>query len=111
MYSLVIFNNTRVVHARILFNRETGAQIEVFCIEPQHHLDYQQAFISKQNSTWKCMVGNAKKWKEDFLEKKVETPLGDVILKATKKATLRLKSVYRHFMSDDGYYTLIDNRH
>ena len=82
---LVVFNNTRVVHARLLFNRLTGAQIEIFCIEPLHHLDYQQAFVSKQTSTWKCMVGNAKKWKEDWLEKQVETPLGDVILKATKK--------------------------
>lgn len=83
--SLVVFNNTRVVHARLLFNRLTGAQIEIFCIEPLHHLDYQQAFVSKQSSTWKCMVGNAKKWKEEWLEKQVETPLGDVILKATKK--------------------------
>jgi S-adenosylmethionine:tRNA ribosyltransferase-isomerase len=83
--SLVVFNNTRVVHARLLFNRLTGAQIEIFCIEPLHHLDYQQAFISKQSSTWKCMVGNAKKWKEDWLEKQVETPFGDVTLKATKK--------------------------
>jgi S-adenosylmethionine:tRNA ribosyltransferase-isomerase len=84
--SLVVFNNTRVVHARLLFNRLTGAQIEIFCIEPLHHLDYQQAFISKQSSTWKCMVGNAKKWKEDWLEKQVETPLGEVILKAEKKS-------------------------
>lgn len=83
--SLVVFNNTRVVHARLLFNRLTGAQIEIFCIEPLHHLDYQQAFVSKQSSTWKCMVGNAKKWKEEWLEKQVETPLGDVILKATRK--------------------------
>lgn len=83
--SLVVFNNTRVVHARLLFNRLTGAQIEIFCIEPLHHLDYQQAFVSKQSSTWKCMVGNAKKWKEEWLEKQVETPLGDVMLKATKK--------------------------
>lgn len=83
--SLVVFNNTRVVHARLLFNRLTGAQIEIFCIEPLHHLDYQQAFVSKQSSTWKCMVGNAKKWKEEWLEKQVETPLGDVMLKATRK--------------------------
>ena len=83
--SLVVFNNTRVVHARLLFNRETGAQIEIFCIEPLHHFDYQQAFISKQNSTWKCMVGNAKRWKEDILEKQVETPNGKVCLKAVKK--------------------------
>lgn len=83
--SLVVFNNTRVVHARLLFNRLTGAQIEIFCIEPLHHLDYQQAFMSKQSSTWKCMVGNAKKWKEEWLEKRVETPLGEVVLKAEKK--------------------------
>lgn len=83
--SLVVFNNTRVVHARLLFNRLTGAQIEIFCIEPLHHLDYQQAFVSKQSSTWKCMVGNAKKWKEEWLEKRVETPLGEVVLKAEKK--------------------------
>ncbi len=82
--SLVVFNNTRVVHARLLFNRATGAQIEVFCIEPLHHLDYQIAFLSKQKSVWKCMVGNAKKWKEDVLEKLVETPTGNVVLKATK---------------------------
>lgn len=83
--SLVVFNNTWVVHARLLFNRLTGAQIEIFCIEPLHHLDYQQAFVSKQSSTWKCMVGNAKKWKEEWLEKRVETPLGEVVLKAEKK--------------------------
>jgi S-adenosylmethionine:tRNA ribosyltransferase-isomerase len=83
--SLVIFNNTRVVHARLLFNRQTGAQIEIFCIEPLHHLDYQQAFSNKQHSTWKCMVGNAKKWKEDVLEKYVETPVGNICLKASKK--------------------------
>ena len=82
--SLVVFNNTRVVHARLLFNRATGAQIEVFCIEPLHHLDYQIAFLSKQKSVWKCMVGNAKKWKEDVLEKLVETRIGNVVLKATK---------------------------
>ncbi|MFN3444973.1 MAG: S-adenosylmethionine:tRNA ribosyltransferase-isomerase [Bacteroidia bacterium] len=83
--SLVIFNNTRVVHARLLFNRQTGAQIEIFCIEPLHHLDYQQAFSNKEHSTWKCMVGNAKKWKEDVLEKQVETPVGNISLKASKK--------------------------
>jgi S-adenosylmethionine:tRNA ribosyltransferase-isomerase len=82
--SLLISNNTRVVHARILFSRLTGAQIEIFCIEPFHHLDYQLAFADKQESTWRCMVGNAKKWKEEFLEKEVDTPHGKVVLKATK---------------------------
>ncbi len=83
--SLVVFNNTKVIHARVLFQRETGAQIEVFCIEPLEHLDYQLAFASKGNCIWKCMVGNAKRWKEDVLQKIVQTPFGVVQLKAEKK--------------------------
>lgn len=79
--SLIVFNNTRVIHARLLFKRATGAQIEVFCIEPLDHLDYQLAFASKQTCTWKCMVGNAKRWKEgEVLTKEVETPHGTVQL-------------------------------
>jgi S-adenosylmethionine:tRNA ribosyltransferase-isomerase len=75
--SLIVFNNTRVIHARLLFKRTTGAQIEVFCIEPLDHLDYQLAFASKQTCTWKCMVGNAKRWKVgEELIKEVKTPTG-----------------------------------
>ncbi|MCU0423237.1 MAG: S-adenosylmethionine:tRNA ribosyltransferase-isomerase [Bacteroidia bacterium] len=82
--SLLVFNNTKVIHARLLFKRATGAVIEVFCIEPVDHLDYQLAFTSKHNCIWKCMVGNAKRWKEDILEKWVETPQGQVKLTAEK---------------------------
>jgi len=82
--SLLVFNNTKVIHARLLFNRITGAQIEVFCIEPLDHLDYQLAFASKKECTWKCMVGNAKRWKDDVLEKEIETPQGKIVLKAEK---------------------------
>ncbi|TAE85859.1 MAG: S-adenosylmethionine:tRNA ribosyltransferase-isomerase [Bacteroidetes bacterium] len=83
--SLVVFNNTKVIHARVLFQRETGAQIEVFCIEPLEYLDYQLAFASKGNCAWKCIIGNAKRWKEDVLQKFVNTPSGIVQLKAEKK--------------------------
>lgn len=86
--SLVVFNNTKVIHARMLFQRETGAQIEVFCIEPLEHLDYQLAFASKGSCIWKCMVGNAKRWKEDVLQKLVQTPFGTVQLKAEKKGKI-----------------------
>ncbi|MFN7312041.1 MAG: S-adenosylmethionine:tRNA ribosyltransferase-isomerase [Bacteroidota bacterium] len=82
--SILVFNNTKVIHARMLFNRTTGAQIEVFCIEPLDHLDYQLAYASKKGCTWKCMVGNAKRWKEDVLEKEIETPQGKIVLKAEK---------------------------
>ncbi|MES2780470.1 MAG: S-adenosylmethionine:tRNA ribosyltransferase-isomerase [Bacteroidota bacterium] len=83
--SLILFNNTKVIHARLLFQRETGAQIEVFCIEPADHLDYQLTFASKQSCSWKCMVGNAKRWKDgEVLRKIITTPSGDIELSVTK---------------------------
>jgi S-adenosylmethionine:tRNA ribosyltransferase-isomerase len=82
--SLLVFNNTRVIHARLLFNRATGAQIEVFCIEPLDHLDYQLAFTSRGASSWKCMIGNAKRWKVgEVLSKTIQTPHGKTILSVT----------------------------
>lgn len=84
-HSLIIFNNTRVIHARLLFKRATGAQVEVFCIEPLDHLDYQLAFASKRSCTWKCMVGNAKRWKDgEVLTKEIQTPEGLTLLAVTR---------------------------
>jgi S-adenosylmethionine:tRNA ribosyltransferase-isomerase len=84
-HSLLVFNNTKVIHARLFFQRETGAQIEVFCIEPLDHLDYQLAFLSKNKCLWKCMVGNAKRWKSgEVLIKTVETPMGITQLKVSQ---------------------------
>jgi S-adenosylmethionine:tRNA ribosyltransferase-isomerase len=80
--SLLVFNNTRVIHARILFERTTGAQIEVFCIEPLAPADYALVFTTTKSCTWKCMVGNAKRWKNDLLQKEVQTPTGKVKLDA-----------------------------
>lgn len=74
--SLLVFNNTKVIHARVLFKRKTGAQIEIFCIEPGDGFDYQLVFSSKNSCVWKCMVGNAKRWKNDVLTKQVETENG-----------------------------------
>lgn len=66
---LLVFNNTRVVRARILFQKETGASIEVFCIEPLLPADYERSFNSKGEVIWKCIVGNLKKWKRGKLTK------------------------------------------
>ncbi len=85
--TLMVFNNTRVIHARLLFKRATGAQIEVFCIEPLEHLDYQLAFASKGTCSWKCMVGNAKRWKAgEVLSKTIQTPHGETVLSVTTDA-------------------------
>jgi S-adenosylmethionine:tRNA ribosyltransferase-isomerase len=61
-------NNTRVIHARLIFRRPTGAFIEIFCLTPVDPMDYQRSFASENSCTWKCMVGNLKKWKDDSLQ-------------------------------------------
>jgi len=72
--SLLIYNNTRVIQARLEFHKQTGARIEVFCLEPIAPHDYQLSLGSTTDCTWKCMVGNAKKWKgEEGLELRVES--------------------------------------
>lgn len=69
--SLLISNETRVVHARLLFRKLSGSQIEVFCLEPVEPTnDIQLAFQQKQNCTWKCLVGNARRWKSGPLQLK-----------------------------------------
>ena len=61
--SWLVFNNTRVIQARLQFKKATGARIEIFCLEPADPVDYQQSFESGKSCTWICLVGNAKKWK------------------------------------------------
>ena len=60
---LLIYNNTRVIQARLEFHKQSGARIEVFCLEPLEPRDYQLSLGSTKGCVWKCMVGNAKKWK------------------------------------------------
>jgi len=65
--ALMVFNDTKVVPARLHFQRETGAIIEVFCLEPVQPVEYNTAFTATASCSWKCVIGNAKKWKEDTL--------------------------------------------
>ena len=66
-HSLLVYNNTRVIQARIVFHKPSGARIEVFCLEPLDPRDYQLSLGSMSGCTWKCMVGNLKKWKQGVL--------------------------------------------
>jgi S-adenosylmethionine:tRNA ribosyltransferase-isomerase len=66
--ALLVFNNTKVIQARMIFQKETGAQIEIFCLEPKEPADYAQSFIQNRSCTWLCLIGNAKRWKEGKLE-------------------------------------------
>ena len=84
--SLLIYNNTRVIQARLEFHKATGARIEIFCLEPIAPHDYQLSLGSTTGCTWKCMVGNVKKWHDESLELRVES-LG-VTLRAYKEQTM-----------------------
>lgn len=65
--SLMVFNDTKVVPARLHFAKPTGANIEIFCLEPVKPVEYNTAFAATDSTTWKCVIGNAKKWKGDVL--------------------------------------------
>ena len=81
---LLIYNNTRVIQARLEFYKSTGARIEVFCLEPLQPHDYQLSLGSTSGCTWKCMVGNVKKWHDEAIELKA----GNFILRAYKEQVL-----------------------
>ena len=66
--SLMFVNNTKVIHARLLFRRATGASVEIFCLSPYDPANYQLAFSTVGSCIWKCLAGNLKKWKNDILE-------------------------------------------
>ena len=65
--SIMVFNDTKVVPARLYFKRETGAVIEIFCLEPVAPPEYNTIFASRETCRWKCVIGNAKRWKNDTL--------------------------------------------
>jgi S-adenosylmethionine:tRNA ribosyltransferase-isomerase len=68
--SLLVFNNTRVIRARLLFQKKSGAQIEIFCLEPISPPDYEASFASQFPVEWKCIIGNLKKWKTGIVTMK-----------------------------------------
>ena len=69
---LLVFNNAEVIQARLAFNKETGAKIEIFCLEPYSPADYNLSFQTTNRCEWKCMIGNLKKWKTESLRKQLE---------------------------------------
>lgn len=73
--SIMVFNDTKVVPARLHFQRETGAHIEIFCLEPVRPEEYVTMFEQTEKCRWKCIVGNLKRWKNDTLS--LYNPLND----------------------------------
>lgn len=82
--SLLIFNNTKVIAARMFFYKDSGAKIEIFLTEPiEPSSDFQLVLKAKNACTWKCMIGNAKKWKTDDLSMTIEIDRKDLVVKAS----------------------------
>jgi S-adenosylmethionine:tRNA ribosyltransferase-isomerase len=66
--SILVFNETKVVNARLLFKKDTGAEIEIFCLEPAQNIPAVLSLTTKSSVVWNCYVGNAKRWKEETLQ-------------------------------------------
>ncbi len=99
--SLMVFNNTRVIQARLHFQKETGSRIEVFCLEPSQPIDYQQNFASKEGCTWICMIGNLKRWKQGVLSRQIKVGDKRVTFSAERGPEHHGGSHYVHFRWDD----------
>ena len=83
-HSLLVYNNTRVIQARLVFHKPSGARIEIFCLEPLAPHDYQLSLSSTEGCTWKCMIGNAKKFRDTSIDLPLQVAGGVVVLRATK---------------------------
>ena len=82
--STLIYNNTRVINARLRFRKETGSTIEIFCLEPVLPRDYEQIFQTTGHCVWQCLVGNSKRWKQGALTQTVNIEGTEVTLAATR---------------------------
>ena len=95
--AMLVFNNTRVVRARIVMHKASGARIEVFCLEPHRPADYERAFQQRGESEWSCIVGNLKKWKEgevgiDFSYRgECHTLRAEIVERGTREHIVRLR--------------------
>ena len=65
--AIMVFNDTKVVPARLHFRRQSGAHIEIFCLQPVLPVEYNTAFASTESCQWQCVIGNSKRWKDDLL--------------------------------------------
>jgi S-adenosylmethionine:tRNA ribosyltransferase-isomerase len=92
--SLLVFNNTRVINARILFQKNTGGIVEIFCLEPGGDIqEYSTVMSQAGSSTWKCMIGGASKWKEGALAKQLKIQDAEVTLEV--KLVEKLADAYK----------------
>ncbi len=104
---LMIFNNTKVIQARMHFHKDTGALIEVFCLEPIAPADYVLSFQQTQHCAWLCLIGNLKKWKEGTLHRTL-TVKGKPLTLSAQKGECRGTSHWVDFSWDNPSITFAD---
>ena len=100
--ALMIFNNTKVIQARLHFRKETGALIEVFLMEPAEPTDYELMFQTTGHCSWLCMIGNLKKWKERSLKRDFEIKGHKLMLSATMRRGDALGSEAQEMVAKGG---------
>ncbi|MDY3968036.1 MAG: S-adenosylmethionine:tRNA ribosyltransferase-isomerase [Prevotella sp.] len=98
--ALMVFNNTKVIQARLHFRKSTGALIEVFLLEPYVPVDYEQMFQTTGSCSWLCMIGNLKKWKGETLRRTFDVKGREVTLNAERREDVG-KSYRVDFSWDD----------
>lgn len=98
--AMLVYNNTRVINARMRFTKPSGAAIEIFCLEPYAPVDYAENFASTSSCEWTCMVGNSKRWKQGLLSLVTVVEGREVTVKATRVSQDGASSVVR-FSWDD----------
>lgn len=108
--ALMVFNNTKVIQARLHFHKDTGALIEVFLLEPYAPADYEQMFQMRGHCSWLCLVGNQKKWKEgNVLRRKLEIRNAELELKALRMGEVGTSQLIRfEWDGDVSFAEIID---
>jgi len=99
--SLLVFNDSKVIHARLFFRKPTGASIEIFCLEPISPAEFSQNFSATKSVVWKCLVGNAKKWKSGTLTKPITINNQSFLLTAEKRQTVENNFLIRFSWSEN----------
>ncbi len=104
--TLLVFNNTKVIHARLFFPKATGAVIEIFCLEP-HDMPIAQAFEQRGHGSWNCFVGNNKRWKEPSLCQQLSLDGRTVTLQATRREAVGNSWVIDFAWDSDDTFTAL----
>jgi len=109
--SLMVFNNTKVIQARLRFHKPTGAAIEVFLLEPAQPADYEQMFQSRGHCSWHCMIGNLKKWHDEPLTLQTDTTDGILTLTASRSEDSVITDKQKNTILVNFDWSLLTNKH